>query len=350
MSYMGKKGIYRILFFISIAVLFAAVILSSTVGAANITFIEALKILSAKLPALGTFFSSSLDDTHKLIVLNIRLPRILLAAVVGTGLSVVGAAMQGMFKNPMADPGVIGVSSGAALGATIAIASGFQKFIFGIGLVTLASFLGAIATTIIVYSIAKVGGKLPTANLLLSGVAVSFLFSSVTSIIMIFKHDQIQNIVMWTMGSLSAASWKQLEVIAPAVIFGSIIVLAFSRDLNLLSTGNDTAKSLGVEAENVKKLLLVISSLLIGACVSVSGIIGFVGLVIPHVIRLVLGSDHRVVLPFSAIGGALFLVICDTLARNLIPPAEIPVGAITSLFGAPFFIYLLVKSKKKVMA
>lgn len=349
MSYLDRKGFYKILLTISLAVLFAAVILSSTVGAANISFLEALKIMLAKLPIIGQFFNDRLDDTHKLIVLDIRLPRILLAAVVGMGLSVVGAAMQGMFKNPMADPGVLGVSSGAALGAALAIAFGFQNLIFGIGLITLASFTGAMATTIIVYSIAKVGGKLPTANLLLSGVAVSFLFSSVISIIMILKRDRIESIVMWTMGSLSAASWKQLMVIAPVVIAVSIIIFAFSRDLNLLSTGTDTARSLGVEAEYVKKLLLVMSSLLIGACVSVSGVIGFVGLVIPHVIRIILGSDHRVVLPFSAIGGALFLVICDTLARNLIPPSEIPVGAITSLFGAPFFIYLLIKSKKKVI-
>jgi len=349
MSYMDKKGFYRILFFMILVGLFLTVVLSSTMGAANITFIEALRILMSKLPLVGHFFKDSLDATHALIVLNIRLPRILLAVSVGMGLSIVGASMQGMFKNPMADPGVLGVSTGAALGASIAIAMGMQKFIFGIGLVTLFSFIGAVFATVLVYSIAKVGGKLPTINLLLSGMAVSFLFSAMISIIMVFRHNQIENIVMWTMGSISAASWKQVAVVAPIVLVGSIITFIFSRDLNLLATGSDTAMSLGVEVETTKKILLVISSVIIGACVSVSGVIGFVGLVIPHIIRLVLGSDHRVVLPFSAVVGALFLVICDTLARNIIPPTEIPVGAITSLFGAPFFIYLLVKSKRKVI-
>lgn len=345
---MDKKNLYRILFIFSIVALFFAVVLSSTMGAANIRFSEALKILSGKIPLIGQFFGAS-DDTKALIVLDIRLPRIFLAAVVGMGLSVVGAAMQGMFKNPMADPGVLGVSSGAAFGATVAIAFGVQKLLFGIGIVAIAAFFGAITTALMVYSIAKIGGKLPTVNLLLSGVAVSFLFSSLISLIMVFNRDKIENIIMWTMGSISAASWKQVYLISPVVIIGAMFTAFYAKDLNLLSAGTETAMSLGVEVEKTKKVLLVISSLIVAACVSVSGIIGFVGLVIPHIIRLLLGSDHRVVMPFSAVSGALFLVICDTISRNIIPPSEIPVGVITSLFGAPFFIYLLIKSKRRVI-
>jgi len=349
MSYMDKKVFYQILFIILLAGLFFTVVLSSMMGAASISFTEAIGIFLSRIPLLGNLFNTPYEKSHILIIFNIRLPRILLAAVVGMGLSVVGAAMQGMFKNPMADPGVLGVSSGAALGAAIAISMGMQKFIFGIGLVTLFSFIGAIATTVIVYSISRVGGKLPTVNLLLSGVAVSFLFSSVISIIMIFDRNKMENIVMWTMGSISAASWKQVAIIAPVVLLGTLAIFIYAKDLNLLSTGSDTALSLGVEVEKTKKILLVISSVLVGACVSVSGVVGFVGLIIPHIIRLVLGSDHRIVLPFSAVTGAIFLVLCDTMARSLVPPSEIPVGAITSIFGAPFFIYLLMKSKRKVI-
>lgn len=349
MSYMDKKGFYQILFIILLGGLFLSVVLSSMVGAASISFTEAVQILLSKIPFAERIFNNTFEKSHVLIMFNIRLPRIFLSALVGMGLSVVGAAMQGMFKNPMADPGVLGVSSGAALGAAIAISLGVQKFVFGIGIITLFAFMGAIITTVIVYSISRVGGKIPTVNLLLSGVAVSFLFSSLISVIMIFNREKMENIVMWTMGSISAASWKQVAVVAPVVLLGTLAIFIYAKDLNLLSTGSDTALSLGVDVEKTKKILLVISSVLIGACVSVSGVVGFVGLIIPHIIRLVLGSDHRVVLPFSAIIGAIFLVLCDTMARNLVPPSEIPVGVITSIFGAPFFIYLLIKSKRKVI-
>jgi iron complex transport system permease protein len=168
------------------------------------------------------------------------------------------------------------------------------------------------------------------------------------TVLMVFNRKQMDQIVFWIMGSFTAASWRHVAMLAPVVIAGSAAIIAFSRDLNALTTGDDVARSLGIEVETVKKILLILSSVVVAACVSVSGIIGFVGLIIPHAVRLMLGSDHRVVLPFSVIGGALFMVFADTLARNLIPPAELPVGAITSLFGAPFFIYLLIKNKKKV--
>jgi iron complex transport system permease protein len=167
--------------------------------------------------------------------------------------------------------------------------------------------------------------------------------------LMFFHRDQLERIVMWTMGSVSAAVWSQVGILFPVVILGSVILFAFARDLNAMSTGEDTAKSLGIEVEKVKKLLIAVSSLIIACCVSTSGVIGFVGLIVPHSIRLVLGSDQRVVMPFSAAAGAIFMVVCDTLARNLIPPSEIPVGVVTSLFGAPFFIYMLYRNKKRVV-
>lgn len=349
MAYVEKRHFYRMWLLGSIVALLCLVVFASTLGVADISFGEALRILASKVPGAGHFFALSEEQTHNLIVLRIRLPRILVAALVGIGLSTVGAAMQGMFKNPMADPGVLGISTGAALGATLGIVSGMQKWVGGIGIITLAAFAGALFTTFLVYSIARVGNKIPTVTLLLSGVAVSFLFSSMITLLMVFHKDQIENIVLWMMGSVSTAGWRQVGLLLPIVSAGTLLVNVYARELNLMAAGDDTAKSLGVEVETTKKVLLVISSVLIGACVSISGIIGFVGLVIPHIIRLLFGSDHRTVLPFSAVGGAIFMVICDTLARILVPPAEMPVGAITSLFGAPFFIYLLIKSKRKVV-
>lgn len=349
MTYIDKRKTYRILLIASIGVLFVVMVFSSTLGVANISFSEAIQIMLSKIPGIGRLFTPSQEQTHNVIVLKIRLPRILLASLIGIGLSVVGSSMQGMFKNPMADPGILGISTGAALGATLAIVTGMQKLVWGIGIVTIAAFAGALLTTFLIYSIARVGNKIPTITLLLSGVAVSFLFSSMITMLMVFNREQIENIVLWTMGSIAAANWRQVWLLAPIVLTGTVIIMTYARDLNLMATGDETAQSLGVEVEKAKKVLLVVSAVLVGACVSVSGIIGFVGLIIPHMVRLLLGSDHRSVLPFSAVGGALFMVICDTLARNLVPPAEMPVGAITSLFGAPFFIYLLIKSKKKVI-
>lgn len=349
MTYIDKRKTYRILLIASIGVLFVVMVFSSTLGVANISFSEAIQIMLSKIPGIGRLFTPSQEQTHNVIVLKIRLPRILLASLIGIGLSVVGSSMQGMFKNPMADPGILGISTGAALGATLAIVTGVQKLVWGIGIVTIAAFAGALLTTFLIYSIARVGNKIPTITLLLSGVAVSFLFSSMITMLMVFNREQIENIVLWTMGSIAAANWRQVWLLAPIVLTGTVIIMTYARDLNLMATGDETAQSLGVEVEKAKKVLLVVSAVLVGACVSVSGIIGFVGLIIPHMVRLLLGSDHRSVLPFSAVGGALFMVICDTLARNLVPPAEMPVGAITSLFGAPFFIYLLIKSKKKVI-
>lgn len=354
MAYIEKKKYYKTLFFSLFAVMVCLVILSSTLGAANISFMEAMKIMLSRIPILNNFVSTeAIKSTYFLIVLKLRLPRILLSVLVGAGLSIVGASYQGVFKNPMASPSVLGISTGAAFGATITIVMGLRSVVFGFGFITVAAFIGAIATTFIVYRIAKTGKRIPTVTLLLAGIAMTYLLSSIIHIMIIFNRTNIEEIVLWMMGSVNGASWNQVGGLLPVVLIGTVTITIFSKDLNIMATGDETASSLGVEVENVKKVLLIISSIIIAACVSVSGIIGFVGLIIPHIIRLILGSDHRVVIPFSALGGAVFLLICDTLARNLMPyifnqPSEIPVGAITSLFGAPFFVYLLIKNKRKV--
>ncbi len=349
MIYVEKRPFIKLILFISILVLLAAVILSATFGAAHISFLDAVRIMSSKIPLIGKFIPiDDLDASHVMIVLNLRLPRIILSALVGAALAVVGAALQGMFKNPMADPYVMGISSGASLGAAIAIIAGLEYTFSGIGFITIFAFAGSILTIVLIYSIARVGNKIPPTTLLLAGIAINFMLLSMVSVIMVFNRNQVEKIVFWVMGSVSAASWNQIAFLFPLVFIGIAIILAFSRDLNLMSTGEETAKSLGTEVEKVKKILIAICSLLVAASVSVSGAIGFVGLIIPHSVRLLSGSDHRSLLPFSAIGGAAFMVICDTIARSAAAPAEIPVGAVTSILGSPYFIYLLYMNKKKV--
>jgi iron complex transport system permease protein len=349
MAFPHKKKIYGTLFAAALLVLVFLMILSSTMGAANISFLESLRIMVSGVPLLGRFAKGeTLPDTYHTIIQTVRLPRIFLSALIGAGLSVVGSTFQGMFRNPMADPYILGISSGASAGAAVAIVLGAGGMVGGLGIIAFFAFAGALLTTLTVYHIARMGNRLPTLGLILAGVAVGFFLSSFVSILMFFNRDQLERIVMWTMGSVSTATWSQVGILFPVVMIGSVILFAFARDLNAMSTGEETAKSLGIEVEKVKKLLLSVSSLIIACCVSTSGVIGFVGLIVPHSIRLVLGSDQRVVIPFSAVAGAIFMVACDTLARNLIPPSEIPVGAVTSLFGAPFFIYLLYRNKKKV--
>lgn len=350
MAFIQKSKHYKTVFFICLLILFMIIIISCTLGVANITTLQSLKILVSKIPLLKNIISlHNIKSTYIKIVLEIRLPRILLAALVGCGLSVVGTAYQGMFKNPMADPYVLGISSGSAVGATIAIILGLESKIFGLGMITIFAFAGALLTIFLVYNISKIGNKIPIVTMLLAGIATSFFLSSVISLMMIFNREQIEKIVFWTMGSFAAASYNKVIILFPFTIIGMILIYMFSRDLNIMLTGDDTAKSLGIEVEKVRKIILVITSIMVAAAVSVSGIIGFVGLIIPHTIRLIVGPDHRVLIPFSALGGSIFMIVCDTLARTLIPPMEIPVGAITSVFGAPYFIYLLFKNKKKVL-
>ncbi|WP_461207162.1 FecCD family ABC transporter permease [Clostridium sp. DL1XJH146] len=348
MSYFDKQKKYRFILLIFTIGLFFLVIFSATMGIAEVSFIDSLNIIIEKIPFIGKKIENPLiSDVYRKIVLNIRLPRILVAGLVGANLAVVGTAYQGIFKNPMADPYVLGVSTGGALGATIAIILGGSYSFLGMGIITFSAFVGSLMTIVLVYSISKVGNKVPTVTLLLSGISVSFFASSLISLLMVFNRDRVDQIIFWTMGSVSTAAWKHVYLILPITILGTIIIYSFSRDLNVMTTGEEQAYSLGVNVEFVKKTLLVISSLMVAVSVSITGIIGFVGLIIPHMVRISLGPDHRALIPLAAIGGAMFMIICDTIARSAMPPTEIPVGAITALFGAPFFIYLLIRNKNK---
>ena len=332
----------NLLLVILVLLLFCIMILSSTLGAADVSFIDALKIITG-LP------SSNISDTHRIIVLKIRMPRIFLAALVGIGLSIVGGTFQGLFKNPLADPYVLGISSGAGLGATLAIIFSFEGALLGFAFNSFCAFVGAILTALLVFAIAKVGNKLSVSNMLLAGMSVSFLMSSIISILMILNRNQIEKIMFWLMGSVSTANWTQVLMAAVVILSALVVIMFFSRELNIMSLGEENALTLGVEAEKVKLILLIVSSIVVASCVSISGIIGFVGLIIPNMVRILTGPDYKKLLPFSAVFGGMFLVFCDTMSRVLMPPMELPIGAVTALFGSPFFLYLIVKNKRNVI-
>jgi iron complex transport system permease protein len=282
-------------------------------------------------------FDFAVKDTHATIVMKIRLPRIVLGAVVGFALASAGVVMQGFFRNPMADPSIIGVSSGAAAGAVFSIVVPFA-LPFGLQLQG-AAFLGALVTAFAVYLIATEGGRTPVATLLLAGVAVQTLLGAVTSFMLLHSGESLRQVVYWLMGHLDSTAWSEVLTVAALVPVLFVVLLAHARDLNVLLLGEEDAHSLGIEVARTKKLLLAVASVVTAAAVSVTGVIGFVGLIVPHILRLVVGPDHRILLPTSALAGASFLVATDTIARA--GTAELPVGIVTAAIGAPFFLYLL---------
>jgi len=280
------------------------------------------------------------------ILLQIRLPRVLLCLIIGAGLAAVGAVMQGIFKNPLVDSYTLGMSSGAALGAVISIVTGIGFSIGDISTTGVFAFIGAVVTLFFVYNLARNKNAVAVNSLLLAGVAVSYFLSAVISFLMLLNHDSINHIVFWTMGSLSLTSWSKMAmayiVIAPSII----ALMVFARELNIFALGDESAQYLGIDVEKLKKILLVICCIIVGVVVSVSGTIGFLGLVAPHIIRMLVGSDNRKVIPYSALLGAILLIASDTLGRTLIQPVEIPVGVMTSIMGGPFFIFLLRKQRQ----
>ncbi|MCX7883594.1 MAG: iron ABC transporter permease [Caloramator sp.] len=341
------KSRYRFIVFISFVVLIVLIAFAAAIGTVKISVLDVLKTVLSRFKIIN---ENEFLKTNEIIIFNIRLPRAFLACFIGMGLSMVGLVYQGIFKNPMADPFVLGTSSGSALGASIAIVLGIEKTFLGLSSIAACAFTGAVLTTLVVYNIAKVGNRASNTNLLLSGVAMNFFLSSIISFIMVLDRNQVEKIVFWTLGSLAGANYKNVMLLILIVIPSSFIIYFFYRDLNIIATGEETASSLGVEVEKVKNLMFIISSLIVATCVSVSGIIGFVGLIMPHIVKIIIGPDYKKALPLTLLWGAIFMVLCDILSRSILSPAEIPIGVITSFFGAPYFIYLLYKDKKKVIS
>lgn len=275
------------------------------------------------------------------IVREIRLPRVLLASLVGASLALAGAAFQGMLRNPLADPYIVGTSSGAACGAAIAIALGLsQSFDVAWPARPLFSFFGAILAMVFVFALSRVDGRLPVDTFLLAGVVVGSFLWAFVSFLLAASHDKMKEIVFWLMGDLSLASWPMISMMWPYLVVGAGALGALSHRLNLLALGEESAAALGVAVERTKILIVVFASLVTAAAVSVSGLIGFVGLCVPHITRSLSGPDHRLLLPACALGGAAYLVLADTAAR-MMAPAELPVGVLTALFGGPFFFVIL---------
>jgi len=317
-----------------------------TIGPAEITLNQAVRIILSQVPILGENIALyDISISQQTIVMEIRFPRVLLAALVGIALATVGAAFQGLLRNPMADPYIIGVSSGAALGATIAMVTGLSAVV-GYLAVPCMAFVGALISIYTVYYIAKVGNRVPIYTLLLAGVALGAFMSAIVSFLMVINSESMQQIVFWLMGSFSGRHWGHVQIAAPMIIIGVIIINCFARDLNIMLFGDNTAQHLGINVERSKKLLLALGAFTAAAAVSVSGTIGFVGLIVPHAVRLVVGPDHRNLIPLSALVGGTFMVLADTFARTFMGSTEIPVGVITAMLGGPFFIYLLKRKQR----
>jgi len=322
------------------ATLCIIMILAASIGTVGIApGVVAKAMLNAiSVPTLSGWvhpFGFDISQSSQVIVGRLRLPRIALGAAVGFTLGTAGTVMQGFFRNPMADPSIIGVSTGAAVGAVAVIV-----FPFAVPFsLQWAAFAGALIAGFGVYLIASEGGRTPVATLLLAGVAVQTFLGAVISYLLLFAGDSLERAVYWLMGHLHNSTWGKVGVVVAVAVPGFILLFAYARDLNVLLLGEEDAHSLGIEVERTKVMLLTTASLLTAAAVSVAGVIGFVGLVVPHIMRLLVGPDHRVLLPTSALAGAVFLVATDTVAR--MGPAELPVGIVTAALGAPFFLYLL---------
>ena len=332
------------------ALLLVALVVGVGLGSVAVTPDEMLRVLGHRLLGLGA--TSGVDASIETIVIDLRLPRVLGAMVVGAGLACAGTVFQAILRNPMADPYIIGTAAGASLGATIAIvlplvapalAIGVAGSWLGIGFVQLFAFFGGLGTVLLVIGVARQGGRLPSVTLLLTGYAVSSLLAAGVSLLMFASGRALAVIFSWLMGSLAGVGWADLAIAGPVVVAAFALLLARWRSLNLLLLGDGPAAHLGLDVGRAKLRLTLIATLATSAAVAISGTIGFVGLVVPHVLRLVIGPDHRLLLPASAVLGAALLVLADLGARLA---GGIPVGVVTALVGAPFFLWLLRRSRR----
>lgn len=317
-------------FLLCLVILFAI-----SVGSVRVPPLRSIRILFRSLLGLkggGT-------ESEQAIILSLRFPRAVLAGLVGAGLSVSGAIFQALLRNPLADPYILGVSSGAAVGAIVAIVMGLGTLSFGL---PVASFLGALFAVIVVFQFGRQDGKIHPNTLLLAGVIIgSFLSAVIMFFISVSQREELHTIIFWLMGDFSSANIRAIRVVLPYILFGTLFLYVHARQLNLLLSGEESAVQLGVNVERLRLISYLAASLITAASVSVCGLIGFVGLIIPHSVRLIFGPDHRLLIPSSALVGAAFLIASDTFARTLFAPIELPVGVITAAFGGPFFIYLL---------
>ncbi len=327
-------------------VLLAIVMASIGIGAVAIAPGDTLRIIAHALGA-----DVAVDARQASVVLAIRLPRTLLGLLIGAGLATSGVLMQGLFRNPLADPGLIGISSGAALAAVAVIVLGATwlrglSHLFGIFTLPLAAFGGGLLTTTLVYRLSRRSGRTLVATLLLAGIALNALAGAGTGLLTFLATDeQLRSITFWSLGSLGGATWRAVAAAAPCVLLALVLAPRLAQPLNLLLLGEAEARHLGVNVERLKRTVVTLVALAVGAAVAVAGIIGFIGLVVPHLLRLALGPDHRGLLPGAALLGAALLLAADLVARTMVAPAELPIGIVTALLGAPFFLWLLLRDR-----
>ena len=323
-------------------------LMATALGKVSISLPDVVKMSLNKLAVFD--FTPTWRAVDETILFQVRLPRVVGGALIGAALATAGVLFQGLLRNPMADPYIIGTSAGAALGITVAMLLPISLAFLGFGLVPLLAFGGALATVMLVYYLARVGGKTPVVSMLLAGFTVSAMLSALMFLLITMSdrlHLRINSVYMFLMGGISVTGWGQIVIVAPIVIGGVVLARLLAFRLNAFSLGEEGAAYVGINVERDKIIILALGSVLTAAAVSISGLIGFVGLVTPHAMRLILGPEHRLLIPASALAGAAFLVVADLLARTLPSSGEIPVGIITALVGAPFFIYLLRRTRKE---
>lgn len=321
----------------------ATMIMSAAHGPAAIPYGDVARLM---LRGMGLEIGQELSQSQFAIVNQVRLPRILVGLVVGAGLASSGVTLQGVFRNPLADPNIIGISVGGSLGAVIAITSGVAGD--HLWVLPIFAFVGSMGAAMLVYSMSLVNGQSQPATLLLAGVAINALFGALISALLLFtnRFPEVQAILSWLIGGLRGRGWPHFSAVVGPVVATVAVLMIFARDINLLLLGEETAQGLGVNVPRTRFALMALASLAAGAAVSITGPIGFVGLLVPHTLRLIVGPDYRLLLPASALGGAVFLVFTDTIARLILQPAELQVGIITALMGAPFFLYLLYRNRR----
>ena len=334
-----RRKTYRLTVAALAAALLATVVVAVVVGAAGMSPGQTLRALGGLITS-GRGARGNYPAWAPGLLLDLRLPRIVLALVVGAALSTAGTSFQGVFRNPLADPYLLGVSAGAGLGATIAI---IWKPLAGLGIYSIpaTAFVGAVLAAFLVYRLATFAGHTSGASLLLSGVAVGSTLTALMSFFMVATEYDLRTVMVWLMGGFTTASWDKIFIALPVVGLGFIYMMTRARRMNLLLMGEERAQELGVDGQRTRRNLMVAAALTTAAAVAFSGLIGFIGLMVPHIMRLVVGPDHRRLLPAAALFGAVLLLLADTVARTIVAPAEIPVGIITAATGGPFFLYLL---------
>ena len=334
-------------YLITLLLLALALVLSVAVGAVFIPPGAVLRLLASRLT--GSPLPEGISSSAAVIIFQLRLPRTVLVALTGAALAGSGSAYQGLFRNPLADPYLIGVASGAGLGAVAAMSIHWPYTFLGLMAIPLSAFAGALLTVALVYWLARVGQTIPTTNLILAGVAFSSFATALTSFLMLSSQNELRRAIVWLFGGGALSGWPPVVAVLPYIVIGLGVLLSMGNALNVLQFGDEQAQQLGIPVETVRRIIIVAASLATAAAVAFSGIIGFVGLIVPHVVRMLWGTDYRRLIPVSIIFGAALLLFADILARIVLAPQELPVGVVTALAGAPFFLWVMRRARRQAL-